>query len=120
MTSLRGNRLQKPDKLLKRHQFVCLSRQGSSVYNRHFVIAYRANQCGRPRLGITVTRKIGTAVARNRIKRVVREYFRRNRHRVMGNYDINVIAKKPAVHASTQQAFLSLQELFNRIGRHAN
>jgi ribonuclease P protein component len=41
------------------------------------VYAMRGDQPGRPRLGITVSRRVGQAVTRNRIKRRVRECFRR-------------------------------------------
>ena len=50
-----------------------------------------------PRLGITVTRRVGKAVRRNRIKRLVREWFRGSRERLRGawqGYDLVVIAKR--------------------------
>lgn len=45
---------------------------------RVFIINYRSNDCGFDRLGLTVSRKFGGAVQRNRIKRIVREIFRTN------------------------------------------
>ncbi len=48
---------------------------------------------GQARLGITVTRKVGNAVRRNRIKRLVREWFRRAQP-ALGAYDVVVIAKR--------------------------
>jgi ribonuclease P protein component len=48
------------------------------------------------RLGITVTRKIGCAVVRNRIKRLVREVFRRNRERLPSGLDLVFVAKQQA------------------------
>lgn len=110
-----GNGLQKTDKLLKRGQFVYLSRTADSVADRLFVVAYFENQIDRPRLGVTVTRKIGNAVMRNRIKRLVRQYFRTNRHRLGGNLDINVIARKSAAGASSKEMFASLERLFCKI-----
>lgn len=111
----RGNGLQKTDKLLKRGQFVYLSRKADSVADRLFVVAFSENLLDRPRLGITVTRKIGNAVVRNRIKRIVRQYFRTNRHRLGGNFDINVIARKSAAGASSKEMFASLEKLFCKI-----
>lgn len=51
---------------------------------------------GPPRIGITVTRKVGNAVQRNRVKRVVREVFRRNRERFPRGCDIVWIARDGA------------------------
>lgn len=48
---------------------------------------------GAPRLGITVTRKVGNAVRRNRIKRLVREWFRKS-GQGLGAWDFNVIVKR--------------------------
>jgi ribonuclease P protein component len=48
---------------------------------------------GGARLGITVTRKVGKAVRRNRIKRLVREWFRTSRME-LGSCDLIVIAKR--------------------------
>ncbi|MFW6052877.1 MAG: ribonuclease P protein component [Desulfosalsimonas sp.] len=110
----------KCDRLLKRREFVYLSRQGSSVGNRLFIVAFRRNNLGRPRLGVTVTRKTGSAVVRNRIKRLVREFFRQNRHLLGAGIDVNVIARKTAAHATSQQAYAALRQLFGKIGGHTD
>jgi ribonuclease P protein component len=63
-------------------------------------------------VGITVSKKVGPAVIRNRIKRVCREFFRHNRQGLVGAWDINFIAKRSAAQASRKQAWDSLNEIF--------
>ncbi len=55
---------------------------GRRVSTSHFTLFYKADRSGLLRLGITVSRKVGKAHDRNRIKRWVREYFRQEQHRI--------------------------------------
>ena len=109
--------LTKADKILKRSEFLRLSEFGKQIQNKHFIAIYSPGRFQRTRLGVTVTRKVGKATIRNRIKRFSREYFRLNRHIIAGNWDINIIAKKKAADLSSAQAFLSLQNIFDNISR---
>ncbi len=58
---------------------------------------YRPNRLGRTRLGIAVSRKFGKSVQRNRIKRLVREVFRRNRGLFPDFTDIVVVPKRTSI-----------------------
>ncbi len=107
--------LTKADRILKRHEFVTLSETGRRIQNKHFIAIFSPNQLRRPRIGITVTKKVGPAVKRNRIKRLVREYFRLNRHHLVGHWDINIIAKRQVFDFSSEKAFLSLTDIVERI-----
>lgn len=108
----------KKERLLRRREFLYLSSKGRAFGNRYFVAAYLPNDLGYSRLGITVTRKTGKAVVRNRIKRLVREFFRHNRHLLDTGVDVNVIAKKAAAGAGSRQIFSALRHVFSKIGRH--
>ncbi len=68
-------------------------------------------------MGITVTKRVGKAVIRNRIKRIVREHFRLNRKCTQPYLDINVIAKKEAADLTSEEMFSSLNGLFEKIKR---
>lgn len=105
----------KADRILKRNDFIQLSETGRKLYHDYFIANYAPGRTGRSRLGITVTRKVGGAVTRNRIKRLVREYFRLNKHVLAGEWDINIIAKKEAADLSSQKIFAALQDIFERI-----
>ena len=107
----------KADRILKRSEFLKLSIFGKKTQNRHFIAIFSPGRFQRTRLGVTVARKVGNAPTRNRIKRFSREYFRLNRHIITGYWDINIIAKKRAADLSSEQAFLSLREVFKNISR---
>lgn len=110
------NRFKKADRILKRPEFVHLSNVGNRVYNRHYIAIYNAGfQQDRSRLGITVTKKVGGAVTRNRIKRHVREFFRTNRDSIQGKLDINIIAKKAVADVTHAESYISLRNIFSRL-----
>ncbi len=64
-------------RLTSRRQFAKVYNGGRKARRRSFTIFGLANDVGHCRLGLTVTRRAGSAVTRNRIKRVLRDAFRR-------------------------------------------
>jgi ribonuclease P protein component len=100
------------NRLLKRADFVRLSRMGRRIQNAEFILCYGPGQAGTVRLGVTVTRKVGGAVQRNRIKRLCREYFRCHKHRIVLTKDINLIAKRQAAGCDNEGIRRSLDNLF--------
>ena len=84
----------KRERLLNREDFVNLNRLGKKYHSKHFLVIAKENKTGRSRLGITVTRKIGNAVKRNKVKRLAREFFRLNKHHFSRGCDIVIIGKK--------------------------
>ena len=109
------NDYQKKDRLLKRSEYLLLSKTGKKCHKRHFICIFKRGNGERSRLGITVTKKVGCAAKRNRIKRLCREFYRLNRRQLGGIWDINIIAKQSAADASRDQSLKSLNELFDAI-----
>lgn len=105
----------KAHRILKRNEFVELANTGRKIENEHFIAYFSPAQHDQSRLGTTVTKKVGKAVQRNRIKRIVREFFRLNRHYLSANWDINIIAKRHIAGITAEQANKSLQNIFKRI-----
>jgi len=81
-----------------------LQRAGSRFQTAHFVVyAMRTEETGPTRLGITVSRRIGGAVMRNRVKRRVRECFRMNlRATIPAGSDLLVIARTGAARLESR------------------
>ncbi len=89
-----------------------LSRIGAKCHKKHFLCIYKKGARAQSRLGITVSKKVGTAVVRNRLKRMCREFFRVNRCALGGAWDIHIIARQSAAAAPRKQALQSLNEIF--------
>ena len=105
----------KEEMLLKRGDYLSLSRAGEKCLKKHFLCIYKKRGGERSRLGITVSKKVGTAVTRNRLKRMCREFFRLNNRRLGSAWDINIIARHSAGAAARKKALKSLDEIFKVI-----
>jgi len=108
--------LKKAQKILKRPEYLRLSQSGKKIQDAFFIILYAKNASGSPRLGITVSKRVGNAVMRNRVKRLVREWFRLCRAGWDECWDLNVIAKKKATNLSLKGAALSLEKMIYQVG----
>lgn len=83
-------------RLKKRGEFMAMQARGQRVHTPSFVVLESPRADRARRIGITVTKKIGCAVERNRVKRLVREVFRRRRDLFPEGVDVVVIAKSGA------------------------
>ncbi|NJH82668.1 ribonuclease P protein component [Staphylococcus agnetis] len=103
--------MEKAYRIKKNSDFQLIYRKGRSVANRQFVVyTYRHNQNEHFRLGISVSKKIGNAVTRNRIKRSVRECLKIHKLDILP-LDIIVIARHPAKEMSTLEIQKSLEHV---------
>ena len=81
--------------------------------NRFLALYVRKNRLSQNRVGITVSKKLGGAAVRNRVRRRLREIYRLNEERFLPGYDIVVVARSRAVDATFQElsvAYLTAAE----------
>ena len=92
-----GRRISKEMRLRRRAEFVTVQSDGQKLHGRNVLaLARKRGDAGLAgRLGITVTKKVGNAVVRNRIKRLVREWMRLHGW-VPAGWDVVVVAKDSA------------------------
>jgi ribonuclease P protein component len=111
----RTGRFQRADRLLSSQEFRRVGRHGERLSTRYFVVLVSASETpgekDRRRLGVTVSRRVGNAVVRNRVKRGVREWFRRNRVRLESPIDLVVIARNPASGLNGREIGVILDEM---------
>ncbi len=104
-------------RLTARREFLAVYERGRRAGSTSFVMFALPNTIGHCRLGITVTRKSGSSVKRNRIKRVLRDVFRRHRADLSPALDLVVNARPGAPAASMAQVEREFLDRFDELAR---
>ena len=86
------------------------------VADGYLVLYARKNRTGGNRLGITVSKKLGKAHIRNRVRRRFREVYRLNEEKFQPGWDIVVVARTKAVDAEFSRLTKSFLSLAKKAG----
>ena len=88
----------------------------SGQANSCLVLYARKNRTGINRVGITVSKKLGKAVVRNRVRRRIREAYRLNEELFLPGWDIVIVARSRAVDVGFEKLTQSLLSLSEQAG----
>ncbi|MBI3399277.1 MAG: ribonuclease P protein component [Deltaproteobacteria bacterium] len=82
------------ERILRSKDFTLVRKEGERVASKNLVIFLKTNKLGIKRFGLGVSTKIGEAVKRNRIKRLLREFFRLNKEVFPLSTDVFISVKQ--------------------------
>lgn len=106
----------KPIRLKKRKQYVLMSEKGLKYVASGFVLQVLPNHTDEIRVGFTVTKRIGCAVVRNRVRRRLREVVRLSSaiHRMKG-YDFVIIGRKSTIDRPFHKLLHDLSSILHEV-----
>lgn len=85
--------MKKTEMLKQNNRFRYLYAKGKTIVTPVFILYYKKNKCCINRLGITVSKKIGGAVERNRVKRIIKEAYRLLEDEMLDGYDFVFVSR---------------------------
>ncbi len=114
-------------RLSRSQDFDRVYRAGRSVANRYLVLYYfpqsgveSARAGGPSRVGLSVSKRLGSAVERNRVKRALREACRLNEHSIRSGYDFVVIARAPLPELLDRGGLAAVEDKLMEVFRKAS
>jgi ribonuclease P protein component len=97
-------------------EFERVYRQGTAYRGRLFSVHAFPNEHGTPRLGLSISRKVGNAVTRNAVRRRLREVFYSCISELSGNLDLVVSARPSAAEATFEELREEFSKSLGRVG----
>lgn len=103
--------MDKKYRLRNNREFKIVYNKGRNFWNRNLILYKSKNDLKETRLGITITKKFGNAVIRNRVRRRINEIYRLNLYRIKDGYDLVIIPKKNVIDISYEELESALEHI---------
>ena len=103
-------------RLRKTRDYQRVQRGGRRIRATHILVLYKPGITDASRVGITVSRKVGGAVTRNRVKRCIREAVRMESTKLVGVYDVVIIAHPIAAGVDGAVLHVEVADCLSRVG----
>ncbi|MDD2553681.1 MAG: ribonuclease P protein component [Desulfotomaculaceae bacterium] len=101
--------------LKKNMEYKQVYSRGKSFVDRYLVVYYLSNNLDFCRFGFTVSKKIGNAVTRNRVRRLLKEACRLNNNVFTGGFDLVLVARRGIVDLDYRRVEESLLKLIKKV-----
>ena len=110
--------MRKINTLKKNYEFKNVLNKGKFYKGKYVIIYIKNNKNNENRIGIAISKKIGKAVKRNRLKRLIRESYRLQKDSLKKCYDIVYIWNKQNdnIKAKFNEIDIDIKKLFNKAG----
>jgi len=107
--------MEKTESLKKNYEFSRIYKKGKFYVGKFLVLYVLPNRSSENRIGITVSKKIGKSVKRNRIRRLIRENFRLYQEFVSNGYDYVFVSRHTDVIPSYLDIKKEMKFLFKKL-----
>lgn len=104
--------------LKKNYQFSIVYKNGKSIANKSLVMYLLPNSRNHINYGISISKKLGKSVTRNRIRRLIKESLRLRSNNIKQGFDMVIIARSNAKELSFNEINKSIENLIKRHGIH--
>lgn len=106
--------LKRNNRLKKRYQFNYVYKSGEHFSNEHIVLYVASSKTKFIKVGFAVTKKVGHAVVRNKIRRRLREIVKKQLPLLKQNYNIIIVARENVTEASFEILKLEFEKLIKK------